>query len=251
MALCAGRTWNIMEDYELLLVGIRNELNTTVLTDWATSSDSPKTPSLGDLLIDIREAAPPNGQLKDQPNHSKRTGPPYDFYSLHGTRICMGWFLPTPHDSNSHREVQDYGLDLYGLLMNHTNSAIGGLSDAGNVKTDLQSLCGAHKALTLMLTISVGAFGVFAFFTTWWAIYNPLKKRTTPQGRHKIIIWSHWIASMICGMLGFLSGLVGYIMSDIAEYQLTVSNITHGPSRVFLTITRLLMARIGLDLLTY
>ncbi|KAK4194844.1 hypothetical protein QBC40DRAFT_237769 [Triangularia verruculosa] len=222
MALFAGRSWNIMEDYELML------LKTVVLTDWAKSNSHLTDPTLVSLHIGAHNAAvkdkPRNelkkDQLKDNPLPLKRVGPPYDFYSLHGTGICMSWYSPRPDDPNPYREVQNYGLDLYELLVRHTNGTIANLSGAGNVKADLKNLYGAHKTFTLMFTIAVGFYGIFAFFTTWFAVYNPRMHRSHAKNRHKIIIWFHWITSLICGTLALLSGGVGATMTSIAVNQL-------------------------------
>ncbi|KAK0670964.1 hypothetical protein QBC41DRAFT_344996 [Cercophora samala] len=219
-----------MEDYEILL------LNTSSITDWGKTHFHTKTSTTASLHLDIRkikvaddsEDELNDDRLKDNTNLPKREGPPYDFYSLHGTGICMGWFLPRPDDPAPHREVQncitgyftDDGLDLYDLLVKHTNGAIEAFTDAGNVKANLKTLYGAHKTFTLMFTIAVGVYGIFGFFTTWFAIYNPLRHKRAKSDRHKIIIWSHWIASIICGMLGLLSGIVGLGMGNVAAAQI-------------------------------
>ncbi|KAK4658836.1 hypothetical protein QC762_105075 [Podospora pseudocomata] len=121
-----------------------------------------------------------------------------------------------------HTEKSKTVLDLYELLMKLINGAIEGFADAGNVKANLKSLYGAHNAFTLTFTIATGIQRVFGFFTTWFAIYNPPIHKNDSRNRHKIIISSHWIASIVSALLGLLSGISGSSMASIATNQIQV-----------------------------
>lgn len=114
-----------MEDYEILLVRILPvfplrmlsilQLNTTSITDWSKSCSHLRISTTPRLSLDPRKIKVDDDsndekvQLKDNlpVDIPQREGPPYDFSSLHGTGICMGWFLPSPDDPASHREVQN------------------------------------------------------------------------------------------------------------------------------------------------
>ncbi|KAK4176503.1 hypothetical protein QBC36DRAFT_378437 [Triangularia setosa] len=194
MALFAGRTWNIMEDFELLLV------NAVVLADWTKFSSHWRTSTLASLDVEVRNEASSNDfkdilkkrQLEDCPHNLKRVGPDIRF-------------LLSPRNRNMH-----------GLVCRVQTTLT--RNDEYNIVH--LNILQTSRVFTLMLTIAMGAYGVFAFFTTWFSTCNPLRHRRYRSTSH---------GSSIDDASTYTAGLMGLFL----RLTVTTGHVTENDHRLW------------------